>query len=192
MTKETLFSLLGGIDERYIREAGEECRAMGQPIWKRCFAAACFALILMTAGILIPRVLEEREPISTYATEALFESKYCYTIDAGRFSSYVGGKVIDEQNIGDQIGDVTVTAGWIDSNQTWSGMETLRAEVYAIIGVPPETAAALRFIDRGDAVTTTHYYVILNPTADLSAVEDYRIVPFIPHADRGEEGVIPE
>lgn len=193
MTQEKLFSLIGDIDERYIREAREERTSKNRTLLKRCSAAACFALILMTASVLIPRVLDEHEPISTYSTEALFEQRYCYSIDAGMFSSYVGGKVIDEQLIGDKIEDVTVTAGWMDSNQTWSKLETLRGEIYAIVGIPTETAAALRFIDQGEAITTMHYYVILNPDADLTPVEEYRIQPMIQnHPDDEAGGAVPE
>ena len=193
MTQEKLFSLIGDMDARYISEAREERISKNRILLKRCSAAACFALILMTASVLIPRVLDEQVPISTCATEALFEKRYCYSIDTGMFSTYVGGKVIDEQHIGDKIEDVTVTAGWVDSNQTWSDPETLRGEVYAIIGIPTETAAALRFLDQGEAVTTTHYYVILNPDADLTAVEAYRIQPVEPNHPGDEmAGEIPE
>ena len=193
MTQEKLFSLFGDMDARYISEAREERKSKSRILLKWCSAAACFALILMTASVLIPRVLDEQVPISTCATEALFEKRYCYSIDTGKFSAYVGGKVIDEQHIGDKIEDVTVTAGWVDSNQTWSDPETLRGEVYAIIGIPTETAAALRFLDQGEAVTTTHYYVILNPDADLTAVEAYRIQPVEPNHPGDEmAGEIPE
>ena len=105
----------------------------------------------------------------------------------------VGGKVISEDRIGDKIEDVSVTAGWVDTNRTWSGLETLRGEVYEIIGISSETAAALKFIDQGEAVTTTHYYVILNPAADLSSVEEYRIAPILPNSGGNEMGeIIPE
>ena len=42
-------------------------------------------------------------------------------------------------------------------------------------------AAALKFLDKGDAVTTDHYYVILNPQADLTAVSDYVIPDWTPN-----------
>ena len=37
----------------------------------------------------------------------------------------------------------------------------------------------MRFIDKGEAVTTTHYYVIINSDADLSSVEEYVREPII-------------
>ena len=192
MMRETMFDWIGNIDDRYVREAREYRREQKHTVLKSFSAAACFVLILTAAFLVIPRFFDDREPIPPQTTEALFECAYQYHVSEGRFSAYVGGKVISEDRIGDKLEDVSVTTGWVDTNRIWSGLETLRGEVYEIIGISSETAAALKFIDQGKAVTTTHYYVILNPTADLSAVEDYRIVPFIPHPDRGEEGVIPE
>lgn len=196
MKRETLYELFGDLDDGYVCEA-RAFRGRKTVRWlKWGAAAACFVLILTAAITVIPTVLEEDTPVPSHehGTEALmFERSYCYFIDDGRFSAYVGGKVIDEEKIGGKIEDVSVTAGWIDSNQTWSDTETLRAEVYAIIGIPTETAAALKFIDQGEAVTTTHYYVILNPDADLSAVEEYRIARVLPNLPDQEMGeAVPE
>ena len=62
-----------------------------------------------------------------------------------------------------------------------------------INGVSSDVAVALKFLDKGEAVTTTHYYVILNPNADLSIVEEYIITPIVPN-NPGDEmaGEIPE
>ena len=193
MMRETMFDLIGNIDDRYIREAREYRREQKHTVFKSFSAAACFVLILTAAFLVIPRVFDDREPIPPQTTEALFECAYQYYVSEGRFSAYVGGKVISEDRIGDKIEDVSVTAGWVDTNRTWSGLETLRGEVYEIIGISSETAAALKFIDQGEAVTTTHYYVILNPAADLSSVEEYRIAPILPNSGGNEMGeIIPE
>lgn len=108
-----------------------------------------------------------------------YVKRYFYKVSEGEFSTYDGGRVISEDKVGEKIADVSVTAGW----ETWGGAnllesvikETLRAEVYSIDGIPNDTAVALKFIDKGEAVTTTHYYVIMNPDADLTAVEEYVI-----------------
>lgn len=129
-----------------------------------------------------------------------YESRYFYKVDEGDFSTYIGGKVINKDKLGEKISDVTVTAGW----ETWVGekltetvsTENLRAEVYSINGVSNDVAVALKFIDKGEAVTTTHYYVILNPDADLSAVKDYIIPYSVPgytsYKTDGEETVVHE
>ena len=129
-----------------------------------------------------------------------YESRYFYKVDYGDFSTYIGGKVINKDKLGEKISDVTVTAGW----ETWVGgkltetvsTENLRAEVYSIDGVSNNVAVALKFIDKGEAVTTTHYYVILNPEADLSSVKEYIIPYSVPdytsYKTDGEEAVVNE
>ncbi len=115
---------------------------------------------------------------------------YDYVIDEGRFSAYVGGKVISEDKLGAKLADVTLTAGWKNADGTeWLSEEKLRGEVYTIDGIENDVAVALRFIDQGEAVTTTHYYVIMNPNADLSVVEDYVIRTATPDLI---EDIIPE
>ena len=47
----------------------------------------------------------------------------------------------------------------------------------------------MKFIEKGDALTTTHYYVIMNPDADLSAVKEYIIAPIAPDKADNEFGV---
>ncbi len=106
---------------------------------------------------------------------------YVYEIAEGQFSAYIGGKVIAEDKIGSKVADVSLTAGWKNTpNGEWISQEKLRGEVYSIEGIENDIAVALKFIDKGEAVTTTHYYVIMNPTADLSSVEEYVIVSTIP------------
>lgn len=129
-----------------------------------------------------------------------YKKSYFYKVDEGDFSTYIGGKVIDKDKLGEKISDVTVTAGW----ETWVGgkltetvsTENLRAEVYSIDGVSNDVAVALKFIDKGEAVTTTHYYVILNPDADLSSVKEYIIPYSVPgytsYKTDGEETVVNE
>lgn len=107
---------------------------------------------------------------------------YVYEIEEGYFSSYMAGKVIEETRIGNKIEDVTVYAGWRNNTDgTMLSQENLRGEVYSIQEVSTDVAVALKFLDKGEALTTTHYYVILNPDADLSAVSEYVIVPFAPN-----------
>ncbi len=118
--------------------------------------------------------------------EAVLVKAYLYAVDEGPFSAYMGGKVIDPALVSHRIADVTLTAGWkwMPEN-TWFSQESLRGEVYAIEGIDTGVAVALKFLDKGDAVTTTHYYVLLNPDADLTAVQDY-VIPKIPLWDNGE------
>ena len=175
---------IGHIDDDLVSGAAR-ARATKKNAWlKWGSVAACFAVILM-AVVAVPTML---------GSENAYEKGYFYSVDEDSYSTYVGGKVIAEDKIGDRIGDVSVTAGWTNKDGEWiSETEKLRGEVYAINGVSNDVAVALKFIDKGDAVTTTHYYVIMNPNADLTAVEDYIINPAVPN-NPGDEiaGVVKE
>ncbi len=113
--------------------------------------------------------------------ESAFSETYVYYVSDGKFSTYVSGKVISEDKIDYKIADVSVAAGWKNSFDEQLTTETLRAEVYLIKGISKDVAVALKFIDKGDALTTKHYYVIMNPDADLTSVKEYLIVPLEPN-----------
>lgn len=118
--------------------------------------------------------------------ESAFSETYVYNVSDGKFSTYVSGKVISEDKIDYKIADVSVAAGWKNSFDEQLTTETLRAEVYLIKGISKDVAVALKFIDKGDALTTTHYYVIMNPEADLTSVKEYLIRPPEPN-NNGDE-----
>lgn len=188
MKKEELYEAIGQIHESYISQARERTAKKPRHTWlKWSLAAAGIALAVMLTSISMPGVLEEGDTSqeATFA-ETSFSQRYVYHIDAGRFQAYVGGKVIDEQKIGGKQEDVHLTAGWQDSEENWLTREHLRGTVYEINGIPQDVAVALKFLDLGEALTTTHYYVILNPDADLSVVEEY-VIPLDIPGDPGEE-----
>ena len=154
--------------------------------------AACFAVMLMAAVIAVPMMFSGDDPVPPIDSEYQYESGYFYQINEGTYSTYVGGKVIAEDKLGNKIADVNLTAGWKDDKGEWtSETEALRGEVYAINGVSNDIAVALKFIDKGEAVTTTHYYVIMNPNADLTPIKDYIITPITPN-NPGDEGIVNE
>ena len=158
--------------------------------------AACFVVMLAAMLAIMPMLFEDDSPVvppdNGPSNEYQYESGYFYQINEGAYSTYVGGKVITEDKIGNKIADVNLTAGWKDDKGEWkSETEALRGEVYVINGVSNDVAVALKFIDKGEAVTTTHYYVIMNPTADLTPVKDYIITPITPN-NPGDEGAVNE
>lgn len=153
--------------------------------------AACFVVMLAAMLTVMPMLVEDDSPVvppdNGSENEYQYESGYFYQINEGAYSTYVGGKVIAEDKIGNKIADVNLTAGWKDDKGEWkSETEALRGEVYAINGVSSDVAVALKFIDKGEAVTTTHYYVIMNPAADLTPVQDYIITPITPNNPTNE------
>lgn len=128
------------------------------------------------------------ESTTQYATEAVYSEAYFYNVSEGEFSIYISGRVISEDKIDSKIDDVSVSAGWKNSLGEWLTAETLRAEVYLIKGVEKDVAVALKFIDKGDALTTDHYYVIMNPEGDLTTVKEYIIRPLEPNVAADEMG----
>jgi len=140
-------------------------------------AVGCLILLGIAALIVVPRhpAITEPTPPPTGIGQ-----RYVYRITEGVFSSYVGGKVIEEDKLGRRLGRYAVEAGWEKDGEKLSS-EKLKAEVYAINNVPGEVAVALKFLDKGEAITTDHYYVILNPQADLTAVSDYVIPDWTPN-----------
>ena len=191
MKKEKLFETIGEINEYYVSEAHMTAKKSG-PRWLGWgVMAACLALVVMAATVAMPAMLNNTNASPIVGVETIEETglgqSYVYRIDEGIFSTYAGGKVISEEKIGEKIADVSITAGWRNNTEmSWISLETLRGEVYSIDGISADVAVALKFLDKGDAVTTTHYYVITNPDADLSSVEEYVIHPFSPN-NAGDE-----
>lgn len=195
MKKEKLYETIGDINENYVNEAHMTAKK-SRPGWLRWgVMAACLALVVMVVTVAMPTVFNNTDTppaigdtSPTVSAEINYERGYFYHVDEGAFSTYVGGKVISEEKLGSKVEDVSVTAGSKNAAGEWISTENLRGEIYLIDGVASDVAVALKFLDKGEAVTTTHYYVILNPNADLSVVEEYVIAPIVPN-NPGDEMV---
>lgn len=192
MKTPRIANAVNNIDDNLI--SGANCaKVVKKNAWLKWGSiAACFAVMIMAAVIAVPMMFSSDDPVPPIDSEYQYESGYFYQINEGTYSTYVGGKVIAEDKLGNKIADVNLTAGWKDDKGEWtSETEALRGEVYAINGVSNDIAVALKFIDKGEAVTTTHYYVIMNPNADLTPVKDYIITPITPN-NSGDEGIVNE
>ena len=192
MKTPRIVNAVGHIDDDLVSGA-TRAKAVKKNAWLKWGSiAACFAIMLMAAVVAVPMMFGGDDPVPPIDDEYQDESGYFYQIDEGAYSTYVGGKVIAEDKIGNKIADVNLTAGWKDDKGEWkSETEALRGEVYTINGVSNDVAVALKFIDKGEAVTTTHYYVIMNPAADLTPIQDYIIAPITPN-NPGDEGAVNE
>ena len=181
-----MYEIIGDISESYVNEAYITAKEY-RPGWLKWGAmAACLALVVMVATVAMPAIFDNTDTPPTVSGENKYERGYLYQIDEGDFSAYVGGKVIAEEKLDGKIDDVSVTAGWKNAAGEWLSNENLRGEIYLIKGVSSDVAVALKFLDKGEAVTTTHYYVILNPNADVSAVGEYVIDPVDPSNPENE------
>ena len=192
MKTPRIVNAVGHIDDDLVSGA-TRAKATKKNVWLKWGSiAACFAIMLMAAVVAVPMMFGGDDPVPPIDNEYQYESGYFYQINEGAYSTYVGGKVIAEDKIGNKIADVNLTAGWKDDKGEWkSETEALRGEVYTINSVSNDVAVALKFIDKGEAVTTTHYYVIMNPAADLTPVQDYIIAPITPN-NPGDEGAVNE
>ena len=162
--------------------------------WLKCGSiAACFAIIIMAAIVAVPMIFSGGDSTVTpdngvgnegvvnegEVVEGELEKYYDYRINNGAYATYINGKVIDAKKVATKLESVTVTGGWKNKAGEWISTEVLNAEVYEITGIDSGIAVALKFIDQGEAVTTTHYYVMMDPTADLSIVEEYIREPVV-------------
>ena len=209
MKTPRIANALNQVDEDIVGDAACAKKVKKNTWLKWGSIAACFVVMLAAMLTIMPMLFENDSPIVTPDNglnndnpvvtpdnrpdnEYQYESGYFYQINEGVYSTYVGGKVIAEDKLGNKIADVNLTAGWKNDKGEWkSETEALRGEVYAINGVFNDIAVALKFIDKGAAVTTTHFYVIMNPAADLTPVKDYIITPITPN-NPGDEGAVNE
>ena len=190
MKTPRISNAVGLIDDDLVIGAANSTKTVNKNNWlKWSSIAACFAILLAAAAITLPMILKGNDPFpptDTEIGEAVYEKGYFYNVDDGIFSTYIGGKVIAEDKIGNMLSNVSVTAGWKNNTGEWIYTEKLQGEVYSINGISNDVAVALKFIDKGEAVTTTHYYVIMNPNADLTPVKDYIIIPISPNNPEDE------
>lgn len=190
MKTPRIANAVGLIDDDLVIGAANSTETVNKNNWlKWSSIAACFAILLAAAAITLPMMLKGNDPFpptDTEIGEAIYEKGYFYNVDDGIFSTYIGGKVIAEDKIGNMLSNVSVTAGWKNNTGEWIYTEKLQGEVYSINGISNDVAVALKFIDKGEAVTTTHYYVIMNPNADLTPVKDYIIIPISPNNPEDE------
>lgn len=196
MKTPRIVNAVGQIDEDLLAGAEKSAKIVRMNPVKWGAVAACLAVVVMAAAAVLPMLLREDAPVAPVASEGAEPASesasgkddetvyevYSYSVDEGEYAAYTAGKVIAAEKVGKKLSDVRVTGGWIDAAGEWISTEKLGAEVYGIEGISPAVAVALRFTDKGEAVTTTHYYVLLNPAADLAPLAEYVIAPIRPAA----------
>ncbi len=114
-------------------------------------------------------------------TEAIIIKQYVFSVQAQEYASYISGRVIDASDVGPKIGDATATAGWKYANGSMPIVETLRCEIYEIAGKDRTVAVCVKFIDKGEALTTDHFYALCNPAAGVASVSEFLIPTTLPN-----------
>ena len=205
MKTPRIVNAVGHIDDDLVSGANR-AKVVKKNAWLKWGSiAACFVVMLAALLAVMPMLFEKDSLIITSdnnsvgnegnstvvppnngvngdgngEVEVELESYYDYGINSGAFATYINGKVIDAEKIGAKLESVTVTGGWKNEAGEWISTEALNAEVYAIEGISSDVAVALKFINQGEGVTTTHYYVMMNPAADLSIVAEYVREPIV-------------
>ena len=153
------------------------------PVYAKVLLAAACVALLAGAGFLARGLILRPEP-SQQATNgpgttdprAAAETELGYFSEAYRakilddsYKDYVAVRVCDEAYVGDELSRVTLEAGWMNSEGQYiegREIESLRAVVYALKDIDPDTAVCLQFLDKGDALTLDHYYVYAVNGAD--------------------------
>ena len=176
------------IDDDLIESAARSQASRKAIILKWSAIAACFVVALATVWA-IPHMLEGN-PTLPLDNLTVTEKYYDYGIKDGAFAAYIGGEVIAEDRIGNKIEDVIVTAGWKNNDGEWISAEELKAEVYEIEGVKRDVGVALKFIDEGDAVSTSDYYEIMHPDAEYNGMvfPDYNKENPVRYLEEGDMG----
>ena len=192
---------IGGIDDKLIEGSEKQQSVKRAPVSYVKWGALAAALFLVVAigAMILPGMIKGNDPVATPDTPSnnvdgfgdpdytgqeigLYE-KYRYSVDTGKYSSYVQGKAISGKKIGDKLEDVTVTAGWVRAEGLPQAEEEhARAEIYEIEGISPDVAVAIRFIDELEGQNTTLYFVIMNPAADLTPVRIY-VITYSPEGE---------
>ena len=111
MKTSRIASAVSSIDDDLIAGACQ-ARTIKRKSWhKGGFLAACFAVLLVSVVAAVSLLFSDSlVSFLPGGNEETYEKGYFYSIDQGPFSSYVGGKVIAEDKIGNKISDVLVTA----------------------------------------------------------------------------------
>ncbi len=152
-------------------------------------AAACLVLLLAGAAVILFRQAEPQDlsalwNAGTLHEDSSFESSYQVTIREAPYAAYQSTYVCDPALAGEKLGEVTVLGGWYQvqygpdgkartENGPEGGGEILRAEVFGIRGVSPDTAVCLKYLDRSEALTADRYYSFLNPDKAFGTFADF-------------------
>ena len=188
MKTPRIVNAIGYIDDDLIENAARSKASRNAIIVKWSAIAACF-VIALAAVFAIPHMLGENPPIPP-DDHTVTGKYYDYGVKDGEFAAYIGGEIVDEDRIGNKIEDVIVTAGWKNNEGEWISAEELKAEVYEIEGVKRDVGVALKFIDRGDEVSTSDYYEMIHPNAEYNGMifPDYNKENPVRYLEEGDMG----
>jgi hypothetical protein len=76
--------------------------------------------------------------------------------------------------IGEKLDEIKVRTGWyVYYNDTETDVVTVKAEVYELRGVSTDAAVAVKYLEKGTAKTTEHFYAALNTEYKFSTLQSF-------------------
>lgn len=167
MNREKLSEALENINSIYIESAANyRKKRNGASKIMRWGALAASCTILLLTGVLMLNALLPTNDVywsETLRENAVLEKRKLSVIQDPDYENYISMRVLDSAHIGEKLGNVEVKSFWRNYLlKEDTDFELLRAEIYTIKGISPDIAVCIRYLDEGDALTTTHYYTYVN------------------------------
>ncbi len=187
MKKEfRLAEAIGEADDDMIAQAApKKNRNRRGFIIKVSAVAACLALIICALPFIKNTQQPKPEPDAKITLtgikymlgikgETALASAWYYDIQDSPYSSYMCGRTIEEDIVGNKIGEVTVKQYLHDYIKNKNEKVAYKkAEIYEIKGVSSEVAVCLRYLEKSDVSKENCYYRYLNPSIDAAFVTEY-------------------
>jgi hypothetical protein len=199
MKTNDFFEAMGNIDASLIERA-DKTAAKPRTFIKIAAIAAAFALLVTGLAVVLP-MLTRDEPGGNIVGDAIvwdnvfdlfnpntgsgvkeeasvIESSSFAEIETKKYAKYDLGNAfpLDKSGefIGEKLDEIKVRTGWyVYYNDTETDVVTVKAEVYEIKGVSTDAAVAVKYLEKGTAKTTEHYYAALNTEYKFSTLQSF-------------------
>ncbi|MBP3729338.1 MAG: hypothetical protein J6H18_03630 [Lachnospiraceae bacterium] len=160
--------------------------------------AACLVLLITAVPWLYTQLIGRRSPepppVQDYRTlwtnwekmrEIAMAERYLVRLSGTPYEAYELTQTADPALQGEKLADVEALGAWylylstpegkkLQQREAESGKtDWLRGGIYAIRGVDPALAVCVRFLDKGEALTTDHLYTFLNPLYSFVSLSSF-------------------
>ncbi len=119
-------------------------------------------------------------------------------IETKKYAKYDLGNAFplekNDEFFGERLDEIKVRTGWyVYYNDTERDVVTVKAEVYEIKGVSTDAAVAVKYLEKGTAKTTEHFYAALNTEYEFTTLADF-LSDFnaAVHMDIGKDALVTE
>lgn len=202
MKTNEFFDAMGNIDRTLIERADRKVMAKShRPIMKIAAIAASFALLITGLAAALPMLIGDEQPAIPQdaivwenmfdnivfgkggglkiqeETGVLVESSFS-EIEGKKYEKYKLGNCFSLENghefIGQKLDDITVRTGWyLHFEEKETDVVTVKAEVYEIKSVSADAAVAIKYLEKGTATSTEHYYAAVNTEYSFTTLSGF-------------------